>query len=296
MITPEARKTILSKALEIAKSLQKMTLIAYYQDIADYLEEDELFAAENGVKKIIVMKEDEYEENSDIVEHIEGIGQIIKVPSISFNRVNKIKIALMMCTSSGILSKEDDVIALSGTSGGVDTLMFIDISKEKELLSFKGDIDLEKSVKPEVFERVLRIALELANQGREGKSVGAIFVLGDKEKVLENVKQMIFNPFKGYDPDERNILKANLDDTLKEYSLLDGAIVIDCNGVVETAGAYISVSASPEDLPKGLGARHIAAASITAVTNAVSIVVSESTGDVTIFRNGSIITRIEKVS
>jgi len=114
--------------------------------------------------------------------------------------------------------------------------------------------------------------------------------------VLENVKQMIFNPFKGYAPDERNILKANLDDTLKEYSLLDGAIVIDCNGVIETAGAYISVSAAVEDLPKGLGARHIAAASITAVTNAISIVVSESTGDVTIFKNGSIITRIEKVS
>ncbi|AEA33684.1 DNA integrity scanning protein DisA nucleotide-binding domain protein [Hippea maritima] len=296
MITPEARKTILNKALEIAKTLQKVTLIAYYQDIADYIEDDELFKENNGVKKIIVMKEDEYEENGEIVEQIEKIGQIIKVPSIIFNRVNKIKIALMMCTSSGILSKEDDVIALSGTSSGVDTLMFIDISKEKELLSFKGDIDLEKSVKPEVFERVLRVALELANQGREGKSVGAIFVLGDKEKVLENIKQMIFNPFKGYSPDERNILKANLDDTLKEYSLLDGAIVIDCNGVVETAGAYISVSASVEDLPKGLGARHIAAASITAVTNAVSIVVSESTGDVTIFRNGSIITRIEKVS
>jgi len=295
MITLEASKLILKKALEIAKSQENSTLLAYYSDISPYLNDEDTLK-NNGVKKIIVMKENEYEENSDIIDDLKKIGEIVRVPNVKYDRINKIKIALMICTSSGILSKDDDVIALSGSGSQLDTLLFLDISKEKELLSFKGDIDLEKSVKPEVFEKVLRIALEIANQGREGKSVGTIFVLGDKEHVMENVKQMIFNPFKGYDPDERNILKANLDDTLKEYSLLDGAIVIDCNGVIETAGAYISVSATIEDLPKGLGARHIAAASITAVTKAISIVVSESTGDVTIFKNGAIVTRIEKVS
>ncbi len=295
MITLEASKLILKKALEIAKAQENSTLLVYYSDVSPYLNDEDTLK-DNGVKKIIVMKENEFEENGDIIDDLKKIGEIVRVPNVKYDRINKIKIALMICTSSGILSKDDDVIALSGSGSQVDTILFLDISKEKELLSFKGDIDLEKSVKPEVFEKVLRIALEIANQGREGKSVGTIFVLGDKEHVMENVKQMIFNPFKGYDPDERNILKANLDDTLKEYSLLDGAIVIDCNGVIETAGAYISVSATIEDLPKGLGARHIAAASITAVTKAISIVVSESTGDVTIFKNGAIVTRIEKVS
>ncbi len=294
MITLEASKLILAKALEIARSQESVTVLAYYSDVESFIGDQELFK-NNGVKKIIVMKENEYEENSDVIDELKKIGEIVRVPNVKYDRINKVKIALMICTSSGILSKEDDVLALSGSGNQVDTLIFLDISKEKELLSFKGDIDLEKSVKPEVFEKVLRIALELANQGREGKSVGTIFILGDKEHVMENIKQMIFNPFKGYDPDERNILKANLDDTLKEYSLLDGAIVIDCNGVIETAGAYISVSTNIEDLPKGLGARHIAAASITAVTKAIAIVVSESTGDVTIFKNGSIVTRIEKV-
>ena len=295
MITLEASKLILKKALEIAKTQENSTLLVYYGDVSTYLNDEDTLK-NNGVKKIIVMKENEFEENGDILDDLRKIGEIVRVPNVKYDRINKIKIALMICTSSGILSKDDDVIALSGSGSQVDTILFLDISKEKELLSFKGDIDLEKSVKPEVFEKVLRIALEIANQGREGKSVGTIFVLGDKEHVMENVKQMIFNPFKGYEPDERNILKANLDDTLKEYSLLDGAIVIDCNGVIETAGAYISVSATIEDLPKGLGARHIAAASITAVTKAISIVVSESTGDVTIFKNGAIVTRIEKVS
>ncbi len=266
-------------------------MLFYYRDVEGYAFDEEF--VNNNIKKIIVLQEDEKDEKT--IEKIKSVGSIVFSPSVTFNRINKIKIALMMCVSSGIISKEENMIALTGVGDTIDTAIFIDISKEKELLSFKGDIDLGKSVKPEVFERVLRVALELANQGREGKSVGGIFVLGDKEQILENTKQMIFNPFKGYEPDERNILKANLDDTLKEFSLLDGAIIINSDGVVEAAGAYISVSSSiSEDLPKGLGARHMAAAAITSIANAVSIVVSESTGDVTIFKNGSIVTRIEK--
>ncbi len=263
----------------------------YYKDVEEYIFDKGYF--DNDIKKIVVLQESEKDENT--LEKIKDIGNVVFSPSVTFNRINKIKIALMMCVSSGIITKDENVIALTGVGDAIDTAVFVDISKEKELLSFKGDIDLGKSVQPEVFERVLRVALELANQGREGKSVGAIFVLGSKEQILENTKQMIFNPFRGYEPDERNVLKANLDDTLKEFSLLDGAIVINSDGVVEAAGAYISVSSNvSEDLPKGLGARHMVAAAITSITNAVSVVVSESTGDVTIFKDGSMVTRIEK--
>ncbi len=294
-MTKRVAKFIFQNSLELAKSIEGNTsVLFYYNDVKDYLDED--FVKNNDVKKIIIIREEEKEEDDKIIfEKLKSLGNLIVAPSINFNRMNKVKIALMMCMSSGMLSKDENLIALTGVSDSIDTSIFIDISKEKELLSFKGEIDLEKSVKPEVFERILRIALELANQGREGKSIGAIFILGDKEKVLENVKQMIFNPFKGYNPDERNILKVNLDDTLKEFSLLDGAILIDADGVVESAGVFIATSSAvTEEIPKGLGSRHLAAASITALTNAISVVVSESTGDVTIFKNGNLITRIEK--
>ncbi len=289
----EISRAIFKKAIEMAEaySNQKMAVLFYYSDAEDFLNDEDLMG--NGVRKIVVIKEEE--KDDDLIEKIKRFGEIVVTPFVVSNRINKIKIALMMCVSSGKITKSDNLIALSGAGEVIDSMIFIDISKEKELLSFKGDIDLGKSVKPEVFEKVLRIALELANQGREGRSVGAIFVLGNKDEILENTKQMIFNPFKGYDPDERNILKANLDDTLKEFSMLDGAIIINSDGVIEAAGAYISTSSlNVDDLPKGLGARHMAAAAITALTNAISIVVSESTGDVTIFKNGSIVTRIEK--
>ena len=282
---------ILKQAFELSKIEDGISVLFYYSDVESYIFDKEFL--NQGIKKIIVINEDEKEKS--VLEKIKSLGSVVATPFKVSSRINKIKIALMMCVSSGIISKGEKLIALSGTENAIDNAIFIDISKEKELLSFKGDIDLGKSVKPEVFERVLRIALELANQGREGKNVGAIFVLGNKDEVLENTKQMIFNPFKGYNPDERNILKVNLNDTLKEFSLLDGAIIINSDGVIESAGAYISTSSlNLEELPKGLGARHMAAAAITALTNAVSVVVSESTGDVSIFKNGSMITRIEK--
>ncbi len=289
----EISRAIFKRAIDLARSQakEKISILFYYADAEDFIFDEEF--SNNGIKKIIVIKDEE--KDDELLERIKHLGDVVVTPFVVTNRINKIKIALMMCVSSGKISKSDNLIALSGSGDTIDSMVFIDISKERELLSFKGDIDLGKSVKPEVFEKVLRIALELANQGREGRSVGAIFVLGNKDEILENTKQMIFNPFKGYDPDERNILKANLDDTLKEFSLLDGAIIINSDGVIEAAGAYISTSSlNIDDLPKGLGARHMAAAAITALTNAISIVVSESTGDVTIFKNGSIVTRIEK--
>ena len=287
----EAGRFILKKAFEFAKITDNISVLFYYNDVEGYIFDEEF--VDKDIKKIVVIKEKDKED--ELLEKAKTLGNVVIIPSVVLNRINKIKIALMICISSGVISKGENLIALSGSGDAVDSAIFIDISKEKELLSFKGDVEVGKSVQPEVFERVLRVALELANQGREGKSVGAIFVLGDKVQILENTKQMIFNPFKGYESDEKNILKRNLDDTLKEFSLLDGAIVINSDGVIETAGAYISTSSlSSDDLPKGLGARHMAAAAITALTNAISVVVSESTGDVTIFKNGSIITRIEK--
>ena len=58
----------------------------------------------------------------------------------------------------------------------------------------------------------------------------------------------------------------------------------------------ITHSALSYSLPQGLGARHHAAAGITAVTEAIAITVSESTGTVTIFRHGLIVTEIEKLN
>jgi len=281
---------ILNSAINIIESDKSINLLVYYSDIKK-LDIDDF--VKKDIKKIIVFKRAEIEEeNHDKLENFNNIPSII-VPNIIFTRTNKLKIAIVMALAVNILSKDSKLIALTGLNN-IDSMIYLEIEKEKELLLFRENIDFGEIIRPEVFEKVLRIALELANQGREGKSVGALFVLGDIENVKPYIKQMIFNPFKGYDQKERNIMLSDLDDTVKEYSVLDGAFLISGDGTLESAGVHIAASADTTDLPKGLGSRHMAAAAITSVSNAMSIVVSESTGDVSVFKNGKLVTQIEK--
>jgi DNA integrity scanning protein DisA with diadenylate cyclase activity len=141
---------------------------------------------------------------------------------------------------------------------------------------------------------VLNIACELAAQGRESRKVGTIFVLGDDEKVMQLSRQMIINPFKGYSEEQRNILNPELEETIKELSAIDGAFVIKSDGVIVTAGRHLSAALESKDFPPGLGSRHIAAAGITNVTKAVAMVISQSSGNVSVFKNGKLFVTIEK--
>lgn len=66
--------------------------------------------------------------------------------------------------------------------------------------------------------------------------------------------------------------------------LHDGAVIIN-NNRIAVAAAYLPLSDSTM-IPKRLGTRHRAAVGISEVTDAVTIVVSEETGGVTITKNG----------
>ena len=144
-------------------------------------------------------------------------------------------------------------------------------------------------VEPAVFDAVLRVALEIAREGREGKPVGTAFLVGDLDGVLAYSTQFILNPFKGHTMEERRITNEELAENIKEFAQLDGAFVIAGDGLVEAAGRYITVDTSAVQIPPGLGSRHASVAGITLVTHAIGIVVSQSGGLIKIFRGGEIV-------
>ena len=236
------------------------------------------------------------QENENLPEMLAKYVRKLDVPNVNLTRMGKIKIAIAKGIVSGLLKKNDKIICLSGVPkfGYADSIFFIDVGKEFEILTYDFISDIVEAVEPEVFNAVLNIACELAAQGRESRKVGTIFVLGDDEKVMQLSRQMIMNPFQGYPEDDRNILNPDLEETIKEYSSIDGAFVIRSNGVIITAGRHLSAALESRDFPSGLGSRHIAAAGITNVTKAVAIVISQSTGDVTVFKNGRLFVTIEK--
>jgi DNA integrity scanning protein DisA with diadenylate cyclase activity len=153
---------------------------------------------------------------------------------------------------------------------------------------------LPATVKPEVLERVLGIATELAIEGREGRSVGCLFVLGEAARIKPYIKPLVLNPFHGYKEEDRNILNPFMDETVKEYSTLDGAFIIRGDGMLESAGSLIHAPDYAHQLPSGLGSRHAAACAISLAADCLAIVVSASTGQVTLFRRGQWLPLIEK--
>jgi len=222
--------------------------------------------------------------------------KVLQVPNVKLSRLGQMKLVVLMGLSANLVHKEDSIIYLAQNpnDGSLDGFMVIDVAKEFDLITSPEVIDIDKSVRRDVFEAVLNLVLQLANEGREGKPVGAIFVVGDHEKVLEISRQITINPFRGYEESERNVLDPGLRDTIKEFAALDGAFVLSADGTVVTSGRHLSAALEGEDFPQGLGSRHVAAAGISDVTSAIAITISESTGTVRVFKGGKILVELEK--
>lgn len=221
---------------------------------------------------------------------------IIAIPRIALTRIALIKVGTTLALSQEVVKPGARLVFVIGghESNTLDLIQIVDTSKESEIITGRGITRISEVVSPELFQAILNLTIELADKGREGKPIGTIFVVGDHEKVLQLSKQMIMNPFKGYEENERNILAGGLKETIREFSAMDGAFVIADDGTILAAGRYLSAAIEESNLPRGLGSRHIAAAGITSLTKAMAFVISESSGDVRIFKDGQIIMHIEK--
>jgi diadenylate cyclase len=137
-------------------------------------------------------------------------------------------------------------------------------------------------------EEVVNLAVELAREGREGRKIGTLFVIGDVEGLMERSRALILDPLYGH-PDE--LLRVELPafrETVKELAQLDGAFVVRDDGVFVSAGRYVDVEVgAPENFLPGLGTRHAAAASVSRQTSAIAVVVSQSSV-VRVFANGQV--------
>jgi diadenylate cyclase len=223
--------------------------------------------------------------------------ETIQVRSFSNQRLAQLRSAILVALTRGILGFTDRICCIGGmtSSNQFDTLVVVDIEREFHSLLTGSTADLlPEDVKPEVLERVIAVATELAVEGREGRPVGCLFVVGDTEKVIALTKPLVLNPFYGYKEEDRNILNPFMDETVKEFSSIDGAFVIRGNGVVESAGSLVQATDNDYNLPGGLGSRHAAAAAISVAANCISLVVSSSTGQVTLFRRGVMLPLTEK--
>lgn len=235
---------------------------------------------------------------SELATGQDAVHTILSIRSYSNHRFSQLRSAVLIGLTRGIFSSTERICCVGGIpqSNQFDSVTVVDIAREFQTMLIQKSQVLPSAVKPEVVERVLAISTELSVEGREGHPVGCLFVIGDAEKIAAYTKPLILNPFHGYKDEDRNILNPFMDETVKELSSIDGAFIIRGDGVLVSAGTLIHAPVHEHNLPGGLGSRHAAAASITQVEDCLCIVVSGSTGQVTLFRRGEMLPLIEKTS
>ena len=175
----------------------------------------------------------------------------------------------------------------------IDSISFIQLDEHLGRLTARDLRQLETSVPLETLKTVIDLAVDIGREGREGKPVGTMFVVGDTRKVLHLCQPAGFDPVKGYARAERDLHDPRVREAVKEVAVLDGAFIVNGDGTVEKAAQLVDAPYANLTLSKGLGARHWAGAAISKVTSAIAVVVSQSSGTVRIFQNGEVMLRIE---
>src|ERR671918_2894335 len=111
----------------------------------------------------------------------------------------------------------------------------------------------KREVDARVLEQTVSLAVEIAREGREGRKIGTLFVVGDSGEVLKGSRPLILDPLAGHPHEAKHIADPNVRETLKELALLDGAFVVSEEGVVLSAARYIDTVSENLDVPLGLG-------------------------------------------
>jgi DNA integrity scanning protein DisA with diadenylate cyclase activity len=208
---------------------------------------------------------------------------------------DKLTQALLNGVARDVLTPGADVVAVySGfDSEHVDSLSLIRLDEHLGRLTARDLRQLSTVVPLETLKTVVDLAIEIGREGREGKQVGTMFVVGDTRKVLQHCHPAGFDPVKGYPRGERDLFDPKVREAVKEVAVLDGAFIVSAEAIVEKAAQLLDAAAVDVVLSGGLGARHWAGAAISKNTDAVAVVVSQSSGTVRIFQDGEVVLRIE---
>jgi len=282
----ESRRLV-EAAFELARSLEITTLLVQ----ADELQDVRLIErARNSERVIWLTRSGEFSAKSARDD------AAIRLPETTLTRISQMKLGLLLAVLDGEVGLSESILGVSGVAGSrrLDTLLIMNPRRDFPWFQ-KHQVEAAQGA-PATRELagILEIAIRLAGEGREGKPIGTIFVLGEMEQLSPYLRQLVLNPCEGHPKKGRNIHDPRFFETIREFAALDGAFVVSTKGVVESAGTYLDAPVTKAKLASGLGARHAAAAAITAATDVIAVAVSGSSGMVSLFRGGEAILEFEK--
>lgn len=279
--------TCFQQAVSLAKTVDADALLILLDGPTDWADLRE----KSGAIKVLVA--------ADKTEELSGAAEAGLVPvaldmdtSPVFEKLSQ---ALLTAVADELLMPTSRVVALySGfEAGAIDSMSLLKMSDHLGRLTVRDLQNLQTSVPLDTLQIVVNLAVEIGREGREGKPVGTMFVVGDHNRVLRCSHPQGFDPVRGYNRKDRNLRSARVRESIKEVAQLDGAFIVAADGTVLAACQYVDAPATDIALPKGLGARHWAAAAISRATKAIAVTVSESSGTVRLLQNGNVVLRVE---
>lgn len=281
---------LVASAFDLARSLRIPNMLVLADLLTDRRAIEQARESESVIWLIRGGHRDEYPE-------IPKRDPSIALPPTALGRLDQVRLGLTLAVLQHHVAVDASVVCLTGVAGSkrLDMLAIINPSRDYPWFRDRKIGKLDVKLLSRELVRLLEIAIRLATEGREGKSIGTTFVLGNTEAIEPLTRPLIFNPCKGHPRSVRNIHNPEFFETLRELAALDGAFIVDQRGVVAGAGIYLDAPASKKvRVRRGLGSRHVAAATMTAGTDALALVISESSGSITIFAGGAALLELEK--
>ena len=213
----------------------------------------------------------------------------VELPLPFDNVKDRIRFGIEGAMDAELVDEGDEVVCITDVFDGVSDAV-VRVTVDETVHTGIYDMFVNSRAEPSVIRDVFEVAIELGQKGQKGKPVGALFVVGDAGKVMNKSRPLSYNPF---EKSHVHVGDRIVNVMLKEFSRLDGAFVVSDSGKIVSAYRYLEPAAEGVDIPKGLGARHMAGAAITRDTNATAIVLSESDGLVRAFKGGALILEID---
>jgi DNA integrity scanning protein DisA with diadenylate cyclase activity len=150
----------------------------------------------------------------------------------------RLSLALLEALAAELLRQGSNVIAVyngieaEDARDPVDSISVIYLGEHLEKLSAKELRKLDTQVPLETLKAVVDLAIDIGREGREGKPVGTLMVVGDTRKVMTLSRVIGFDPVKGYSRRERNLRDKRVRESIKEIAKLDGALIVHQDGTV----------------------------------------------------------------
>lgn len=299
MKLPRQTESLLRAARGIADSLPADAILLITETDLAWGPVREVLGADDGVKLLVAA------EDPRVKQKLEDRGDfiVLEIEADPIPAHERMSTPLLRAVSEGVLPPGSDVVCVYNgivrepdRPEPIDSLSIIHLGEHLERLTAQDLRKISTNIPIETLRIVAQLATEIGREGREGSPVGTLLVVGDTRKVLSMSKPINFNPFRGYSNAERNLRDRRVREQIKDIAQMDGAIIVDRDGIAVAACIYLNVRSDEINVSRGFGSRHWAGAAVSRKTQAVAFVVSQSSGTVRVFQGGEVVMHIEPLS